>query len=497
MKFELYYYQKKGVEDIIREVENNKNVCYVLPTRGGKSGVIMGLNELFGKQGKVVYNIAHRKILLKQLHKDFISWDIEHGMIASGYPRIPSNIRILSQGLAFKNSDKIDYPDFIIIDECHRVKASEYKKIIKRWSRSIIIGFTASPIRLDGKSLGDIFHVMIKGPGYLELIMMNRLSKTIVYPPKEEIDFSESDSKDGDFSESFMLKKVDKHVVGCAIKQYEKICPGVQTLVFCINRTESKRRALQFKERGWNFIHLDSQMNQAHIEKTIDHFNKGLDVENPIHGIVNVALFIEGLTVKKCKCIIMLRPTESLMYYLQMAGRGMMYDEGQPYLHLIDPVSNVRRFGMPDAERDWNLTTGIDQYKSIVKYCPDCQSPNNNKDKTCRLCGCLLIKEVKKRDMESYLSSKEGELTKIDNSLRYKANEELIKKSMTLKDFIKTSEEIGASEEFARFMFNQKLKKSISRCRSIEDFKKLAISIGYTESWAMIQCNMHLQEKEI
>ena len=107
--------------------------------------------------------------------------------------------------------------------------------------------------------------------------------------------------------------------------------------------------AYRFAEAGIKAAHIDGETSAYERQRIIDDFRAG-----NIKILCNVDLISEGFDVPDCSCVIMLRPTQSLVLYTQQSMRCMRY---QPHKRavIIDHVGNYTRFGMPDADRAWKL----------------------------------------------------------------------------------------------------------------------------------------------
>jgi superfamily II DNA or RNA helicase len=51
-------------------------------------------------------------------------------------------------------------PSLIVADEAHLSRSNSWMKVIRHYN-TWTVGFTATPVRLDGKPLGDVFSTLI------------------------------------------------------------------------------------------------------------------------------------------------------------------------------------------------------------------------------------------------------------------------------------------------------------------------------------------------
>ena len=131
--------------------------------------------------------------------------------------------------------------------------------------------------------------------------------------------------------------------------------------------------AAEFTDAGINAVHIDGNTPKDECDRIISDFRKGY-----IKILCNVDLISEGFDVPDCECAILLRPTKSLTLYIQQSMRCMRYKPSKRAV-IIDHVGNYARFGMPDADRKWELNAKKKVSKQAdtsadikVKQCPEC-----------------------------------------------------------------------------------------------------------------------------
>ena len=176
---DLWPHQNKAVKEIFDLwFEGYKSICYQLGTGGGKSRIIRTIvnNHAAGKN--VIYIVAHRKNLVKQLSDEISEVGIKHGIIGNGAPYIKYRVQVCSINTLYRKVETLPYPDLIIVDESHHYTSKTFRKIFDVWSDALVCGFTATPRRPDGTPLKDIFEKLILGPTNKELIRDGFLCRT-------------------------------------------------------------------------------------------------------------------------------------------------------------------------------------------------------------------------------------------------------------------------------------------------------------------------------
>lgn len=390
MKYPLYDYQAEVVKAYYKErAKGRRSILLQLPTRAGKSLVATKIIEdELGKKNPIWF-LGHTKVLIKQMSEELTAHDIKHGIISPETGQVKYRCQVISKDTLFnrykrmhKNGWKI--PKVIIIDETHLAgSGTRYNKLLKDYPDSIIIGLTATPIRLDGKGLDDIYETMVIGPSIKQLQDKERLCPVDTYIT--EFDSSDISSDGGDFALDDVLAKVDKpKVLKNIVKHWENIAKGKKTLTFCASIAHAQHMADEFNNAGYPSIAVSSEDDQETITRKVNAYYSGKYI-----NLISVQLFIMGFTVKDCECIIQTRPTQSLMIYMQTVGRGMVWLPGKRLINL-DCVNNHALHGLPEDDRVWTLKgkkPKKEKEKSSLKRCIKCLQPILKTSKQCEHCG--------------------------------------------------------------------------------------------------------------
>jgi DNA repair protein RadD len=156
-----------------------------------------------------------------------------------------------------------------------------------------LLGVTATPQRLDGKGLDDIYEVLISGPDVRELVRIAQLCPAHVYAPSnEDLDRALAHIKKvaGDYSVGELSKRMSmKTVLGDAVKTYESKCPGRPAIAFCCDLNHSKLVMQEFLDAGIRAAHIDGTTPPDERQALID----GLDT-GEIEVLCNCGLISEG-----------------------------------------------------------------------------------------------------------------------------------------------------------------------------------------------------------
>lgn len=381
--------------DLINETrkaikEGKRTPCIISPCGSGKSVMIAEIvKSATSKRNRVLF-LVHRKELAEQIEKTLMWWGVDLKYVQIGM--VQTIVRKLN---------KILPPELIICDESHHVLASSYRKIYDNFPDIVKIGFTATPIRLNGGGLGEVNDKLIMGPTVAELIEWGNLSPFKYYAP-EIVDTSKLKIRRGEYVAADVEELFkNKAIWGDVVKHYRKLSDGKQAICYCSSIKQSEIVAEEFNSAGITARHIDGETPKSEREKVIDQFRKG-----EVKILCNVDLISEGFDVPDCNTAILLRPTQSLSLYIQQSMRCMRFKEGKTAV-IIDHVGNIGRFGTPDMERKWSLESkkGTSQVvnENPVKQCPECFFTVPSSVGICPECEFEFRKEKEVEQYESEL----------------------------------------------------------------------------------------------
>jgi len=437
---QLRPYQREQMVDPVRERLRNgvSRVVVQGPTGCGKRYIFNYMATEAARRGKRVMIVVHRHELLQQASRGLDEVRAQHGLIAAGHTMTHDRIQVASVQTLVKRLDRIPEPQLLIFDECHHAAAGSWRKIIDAWPNAKMIGLTATPCRLDGKGLDDIFEDLVIGPSIRELIDGGHLADYRVYAPpigQGGIDTSGIKTRAGDYAKDQLAAAVDKPTItGDAVQHYLRLCSGRRAIVFCVSIDHSKHVAASFRNAGVRAEHLDGGDSMQRRERVIAAFARG-----EVKVLSAVDLFQEGLDIPGAEAAIILRPTQSLGMYLQMVGRVLRAAEGKDKAIILDHANCVLRHGLPDDDREWTLQGRKkrkgkqDEAVPPVRQCPNCYACHAPAP-TCP--ACCHVYESQGRAPEQ----QDGELQEVDP-------EELRRQRRAAEKKAKTREDLRALAE--------------------------------------------------
>ena len=432
-------YQEDLVEKTRWSIKTNHRAPLIVsPCGSGKTVMFSYFAKKANEKGNRVLILAHRIELVDQISATLSEFSVDHSFIAANRPYSGGHrTHVASVMSAVRRIHKMKPPNFIIIDESHHcIKGSSWSKILDAFPCSIKVGVTASPERLSGEGLGNIFDDLIMGPSVAELIRLGALSPYKIYSPTN-IDLTAVRTRMGDYVGSELSNVMDKpSITGDVIKHYKKFADGKRAITFCTSVKHAKHVAEQFRASGYNAYSIDGTMDAGVRKKVVQDFRKGV-----INVLTSCDLISEGFDLPAIEAAIMLRPTKSLALWIQQSGRSLRPSPGKSHAIILDHAGNCRIHGLPDDERQWSLE-GRSKHErkkppESLRVCPKCFGAQRRGSASCSYCQHIF--EIESRQIDEV----EGELSEIDLVAHRKLQRFEQGSSRTLQDLMALGKKRG------------------------------------------------------
>ncbi len=349
--------------------EGNASIILQLPTGAGKTIVFTQIINKFIQQNKRVLVIAHRRELIAQAHEKIKSiTGVSSGIILSGVkPNFSCIVQVASiQTLInIENNLKID---LLIFDEAHHTASQSYIKILNQYRQALVLGVTATPVRADGRGFKDIYERLIIGPSVSELIKQGCLSNFKMFGAVAKIKTKGIKITAGDFNLKELSQAVAAaDITGDLVPTWKKYADGKKTVLFAIDVSHSKECTKAFLDAGIPAEHIDGTTPATERDATLNRFRRGETLV-----LCNCNIVTEGFDVPTIEAIQCVRPTLSLVLYLQMFGRSLRPSPGKEYATLIDHTNNWGIHGLPNTPHDWSLEPKPSRPSAFTQKCPEC-----------------------------------------------------------------------------------------------------------------------------
>ena len=427
-------YQQRMIDDARAALRRTNRVLLQGPTGCGKTALTVHMMGTAASQGKRSVFLVHQNELLSQTSRALWEQRLEHGMIAAGKrpSRLPA--QVASVQTLVRRLDQYPDPDLIIIDECHRSAASTYQRVLEAYPNARVIGLTATPRRTDGKGLSDTYGEIVQGPTIRQLIDAGYLCDYEIYAPPSTVDLSAVKTSMGDYDKRELEQTMDKPTItGDAVATYRKHASGKRAAVMCVSIRHAEHVRDSYQAAGIPAEMLEGSMTNTERETVINRLKSG---ETLVVTAVN--LLVEGLDVPGIEVVQWLRPTKSLIVFMQGNGRGFRTAPGKDRLIILDQVGNWKLHGLPDEDREWSLEGKKKRKHKTeedpdvnVQQCKHCFHIFRPGPSECPACG----KPVEVR-AKAELEVVEGDLERIDVEAERKARKQEQGTARGLRDLV-------------------------------------------------------------
>lgn len=392
--FVLRDYQARAVDGLFEMLDGGTaRVCVVSPTGSGKGPMIGATVRRALERGWDVQVWQHRDELISQNWAQCERAGVPAewlGVIRGNDARRNPVARVqmvsvptLAQRVARGPLPKVR---LILIDEAHRSAAESYAKVLRAYGDTVfVVGWTATPWRLDGKGLSELFDDVLVVATIPELIARGYLTPLRCYTHPKGPDLSGVRTRGGDFDEGDLAKAMRSSLLlGSVVDTYALRAKGRAAIGFAVNVAHAHELDATCKAAGLRSAVNHGEMDLAARTKNLralDH--AGLDV------LWNVQLHTEGTDVTATKAVLLVRPTLSRALAFQMIGRGMRPHASFSDCVVLDHAGVLPIHGHPLEPQDYSLApprkakVGAGQ----TKDCPECSETVALGTSVCPSCG--------------------------------------------------------------------------------------------------------------
>ena len=419
---ELRDYQRDIFEQLTTSCSND---IVQLDTGAGKTPIEAALAEWVSR----ILLVAHRNILIEQISEKLAAFGIEHDTISTEHTRrrcIATHrqhgrsyikrghqthlVASMQSIIAAKRHSRLNIdttPEWlIVIDEAHHiVRDNMWGQLLDIIPNHRLIGFTATPARMDGESLhidkGGVFDRLVQAESLREnsartLIDTGYLSGFKAFTPiYAESEYDRRMREDPEYAilmneiayepdtptqrqkptrfgrvASLDYQTGILQLCGDPVACYKSMAMGKPTILMAPAISNAKEIAQQFRDERIPAACINSTQSPAEIARILDAFKTGR-----IWVLTNVDMVGEGFDLPDCKCLIIATQTASFPRYRQWCGRVLRPNDSGEDAIIIDLTGMCIDHGLPDEPVQWDLLT------------PPC-GPQTKRQVPCDKCGC-------------------------------------------------------------------------------------------------------------
>jgi superfamily II DNA or RNA helicase len=305
----------------------------------------------------------------------------------ANYPKgkNPSDlVLVASADTVISRKTDISGYDLLVVDEAHLAVNGSFKKVIEGFS-NYIVSVTATPY--GNEPLTHLAEAVVKPITTIELIEKGHLVNAKYFAPNVP-DLKGIKIKAGDYAEA-ELEKTMAPLTGDIIKHWKLLGENRPTLCFAVNIVHSKKIVEAFNSQNIPALHLDAESTLAERDLAVKQL-----IDGHIKIISNVGIMNTGVDIPPLSCIILARPTKSVILHVQQLGRGTRPYLGKENFIVLDHAGNTIKHGFitqeqevflegkPKKEKDSDISITICKSCYLVfqgKICPACSYDNTSR----------------------------------------------------------------------------------------------------------------------
>lgn len=354
--------QARFVSNFRKLLESNEHRGLLVSSCGSGKTYASAFALRETKQKKVLF-LVHREQIAKQALKSYkrvFGSNRTYGLL-SGTEKSFAQDYIFSTMQTMAKDEIMqkfspDHFDTIVVDEVHRAGANSYQKIMSYFKPNFYLGMTASPERMDGFDIFALFdHNIAYEIRLQQALEQNLLCPFHYYGITDLIIDGETINEKEDFNQLTCSARVD-HILKQA-NYYGYNGDRVKGLIFVSRKDEGKELSRLFNERGLRTLFLSGDDSQEKRESAIERLEQD-DYEGGLDYIFSVDIMNEGIDAPRVNQVIMLRPTQSPVIFVQQLGRGLRKADNKEYVVILDFIGNyTNNFMIPIAlsgDRSYN-----------------------------------------------------------------------------------------------------------------------------------------------
>lgn len=344
--------QREALRNIENLREKNKKKALLISATGTGKTYLSAFDVENFKPKKFLF-VVHRLTIAEEAMKTFkrlLGDNIKMGVYSGGLQEIDadyifSTVQTISKPEHLEKFDKNHF-DYIVIDETHRAGADSYKRLMEYFTPDFLLGMTATPERTDGE---DIFKLFDYNIAYE--IRLNKALEEDMLCPFHYYGVTDLivDGKPIDDKTEFRYLVAEERVKNIIdkIELYSCDNGSKRGLIFCSRQEECIELSRMLNEKGLKTVALTGKSGEKERQDAIERLESDY---NKLDYIITVDIFNEGVDIPKVNQIIMLRPTQSAIIFIQQLGRGLRKINNKEYLTVIDFIGNYsNNFMIPIA----------------------------------------------------------------------------------------------------------------------------------------------------
>lgn len=339
------YMQRQALASLEHLRQQNQDRALLISATGTGKTYLSAFDVQKVKPRRMLFVVHRKSIALKAMETfQTIIKDKTMGIFSGNVKELDKDYLFSTVQTIHKKENrelfKQDEFDYIIIDEVHKAGAYTYQELVHYFHPQFLLGMSATPERNDQFDIYKMFHYNIAYEIRLQQAMEYDLLCPFHYYGITDlnIDGISIDDK-SDFNLLINEKRIDYIIE--KIEEYGYSGEKVHGLIFVSRKQEAIELSNLFNQRSYNTIALTGDDNEEKRQEAMDRLES--NDEDGLDYIFTVDIFNEGIDIPKVNQVVMLRPTQSAIIFVQQLGRGLRKNDEKDYVVVIDFIGNYER----------------------------------------------------------------------------------------------------------------------------------------------------------
>ncbi len=339
------YMQRQALASLEHLRQQNQDRALLISATGTGKTYLSAFDVQKVKPRRMLFVVHRKSIALKAMETfQTIIKDKTMGIFSGNVKELDKDYLFSTVQTIHKKENrelfKQDEFDYIIIDEVHKAGAYTYQELVHYFHPQFLLGMSATPERNDQFDIYKMFHYNIAYEIRLQQAMEYDLLCPFHYYGITDlnIDGISIDDK-SDFNLLINEKRIDYIIE--KIEEYGYSGEKVHGLIFVSRKQEAIELSNLFNQKGYNTIALTGDDNEEKRQEAMDRLES--NDEDGLDYIFTVDIFNEGIDIPKVNQVVMLRPTQSAIIFVQQLGRGLRKNDEKDYVVVIDFIGNYER----------------------------------------------------------------------------------------------------------------------------------------------------------
>ena len=346
------YMQKNALESLDNLRKNNKDKALLISATGTGKTYLAAFDVKAVNPKRMLFVVHRRSIAIKAMEtfKTIIK-DKSMGLFSGDNRDIDCDYIFATIQTIYKPENRQLFSkeefNYIIIDEVHKAGANSYQELVNYFKPQFLLGMSATPERTDDFDIYKMFDYNIAYEIRLQQAMKYDLLCPFHYYGITDITIDDQPINDmSDFNLLVDEKRVD-YVIN-KINDYGYSGNHVHGLIFVSRKEEACKLSEMFNQSGFHTCALTGEASEKQRQEAMDSLES--NEEGSLDYIFTVDIFNEGIDIPKVNQVVMLRPTQSSIIFIQQLGRGLRKNEEKDYVVVIDFIGNYEKnFFIPIA----------------------------------------------------------------------------------------------------------------------------------------------------